>query len=113
MKRIVNIIYRFYKKSFSMNGRDNRKQYLTTLAFQIILACVYSLYFVGEDNRLSLIAIAILLIPLLSSNIRRLHDGGYSGAICFGWLIVPYLVIIASAFIRSEPRENKYGPPEE
>ena len=53
----------------------------------------------------------ILLIPLISQQIRRLHDIGYSGS----WVLVgfiPYIgviILLVMSTLPSQPHPNKYG----
>jgi uncharacterized membrane protein YhaH (DUF805 family) len=109
ISKIANIIIRGYKKSFDPTGRDNRLQYFSIVLFQVMLFFIYLDLFSSEDNEIALSVFIILFLPLLSSNIRRLHDAGYSAIV---WFVVPFLVLAICIFLKSEPVKNKYGDPE-
>ena len=60
----------------------------------------------------TLLVFCVLLIPLLSQQIRRLHDIGYSGWWVLVGLFVPYIggfILLIMSMLPSQPHPNKYG----
>jgi uncharacterized membrane protein YhaH (DUF805 family) len=54
----------------------------------------------------------VLLIPLLSQQIRRLHDIGYSGWWVLVGFLLPYIggfILLILSVLPSQPHPNKYG----
>ncbi len=119
INKITALIIRGYKKYFDPTGRDNRLQYVSIVLFQTMLFLCYDYFFIGGTNEgdsnegdsseIAFSVFIILLLPLFSSSIRRLHDAGYSA---FVWLFVPFLILPICLFLKSEPVKNKYGEPE-
>ncbi|AHK18548.1 DUF805 domain-containing protein [Yersinia similis] len=109
INKITALLIRGYKKSFDPTGRDNRLQYVSIVLFQAMLFLCYDYFFVSDGNEIAFSVFIILLLPLFSSSIRRLHDAGYSA---FVWLFVPFLILPICLFLKSEPAKNKYGEPE-
>ncbi|SFW78327.1 DUF805 domain-containing protein [Amycolatopsis australiensis] len=67
---------------------------------------------VALDDALLLDMCLLLVVPLVSVGVRRLHDTGRAG----GWLWLALFVWglpVAGVFLagRSEPHVNRYGPP--
>ena len=69
----------------------------------------------AEDGAdlLELIVALALLVPILATGARRLHDSGKTG----WWqlfVLIPFagwLVLIIFFLLRGEPNENRFGPP--
>ena len=65
------------------------------------------------DDVLELIVMLSLLVPILATGARRLHDSGKTG----WWqlfVLIPFagwLVLIIFFLLRGEPNENRFGPP--
>jgi uncharacterized membrane protein YhaH (DUF805 family) len=59
-----------------------------------------------------LMVFCVFLIPLLSQQIRRLHDIGVSGWWVLIGLFVPYIgafILLIMSLLPSQPHPNKYG----
>jgi len=104
---------------FSFKGRIGQKEYLWFLAVEfitslIVLIIITSLKMTPEESQKFLtLAGLIFLYPILATTVKRAHDFDYPG---FYALIVfiPYLnfpLRVITAFIKGNPKENKYGPP--
>ena len=116
-------------KSWDGEGRCQRSEfwwgtllYYFGLAFALVFTSVFfvsvgdpydgsdagwgmSLFFV-------LMVFCVFLIPLLSQQIRRLHDIGVSGWWVLIGLFVPYIgafILLIMSLLPSQPHPNKYG----
>ena len=59
-----------------------------------------------------MLVVVVFSIPLLSQQIRRLHDGGFSGWWVAAALLVPYIgvfIVLIMSLLPSQPHPNKYG----
>ena len=116
-------------KSWNGEGRCQRSEFwwgLLLYYFGLIFAMGFSSVFIfslgdpydGSDTGWALglffvlLMFIVLLIPLLSQQIRRLHDIGYSGWWVLVGLFVPYIggfILLIMSLLPSQPHPNKYG----
>lgn len=109
------------RKSFVISGRASRKEFwslylFATIVWVILMAGLISSLDPGSQRTNSglifLLAPALLLVvPVFTAQIRRLHDTGRSG----WWLLVsliPFGSIILLAFLLfgSQDGDNRFGP---
>lgn len=113
-------------KSWNGEGRCQRSEFwwgLLLYYFGLIFAMgFFAIVFsaavdAGDDTSLTIILFfvllmfCVLLIPLLSQQIRRLHDIGYSGWWVLVGLFVPYIggfILLIMSTLPSQPHPNKY-----
>lgn len=105
---LLNVIYQGYRQSFNIKGRDSRAFYITLVVFQHLWFVFYLALKVVMNYPLLWILVMIFVLPLLASNIRRLHDSGYSGTWCFSWFCLPHLALIGAMFLPSLNNNNPY-----
>ncbi len=108
-----------FKKYAVFDGRSSRKEFWMFFLFNFI---ILSILYVGGSflspsgavilSILSLIYSLIILIPVFSNTVRRLHDIDRSGWWVFinvipilGWIIFFVFTVMGS-----QSGENKYGP---
>lgn len=110
-----------FRNYFNFSGRARRKEYwIFTLVHSVIFWVIpmFVAYFfqdseiiVGIFGLLYLVFILGTIIPVISINVRRLHDIGKSG----WWYLIILIPIVGGilllvfACIESE-QDNKYGP---
>ena len=108
----INIFRNVLKKSFCFSGRINRRQYWLFLLLMLILMAVCA-WFTQKIPQIPLWQILglLMLIPYVSSTIKRLHDINKSGlwflsifVPVFGWV---YLFILTIE--NGSEMANKYG----
>ena len=90
-----------YENLFDIKGRITRKQYWTTLLFNIII--LFFILFINEF--LFGISYFLLIIINFITAIKRAHDVGYAG-----WYIFIPLFNFIILISNSEAIENKWGP---
>jgi len=105
-----------FKKAFDFQGRARRKEYWMFILFIVIssLSLSFLVNLLAEDFFRILIVfyIVVILIPLLSVTIRRLHDTGRSG----GYIFIRFIPLIGNIWLLSlmcqkgDATVNKYGP---
>ena len=101
-------------KFFCFKGRARRKEYLVFQGADFLIAGLFygllSLSFFPESYvRYTYMVIStVLLIPLFSVTVRRLHDIGLSAWWCVLG-VVPYAGIVLLSAIDSQNKINKYG----
>ena len=116
-------------KSWDGEGRCQRSEfwwgtllYYFGLAFALVFTSVFFVSvgdpYDGSDAGWGMIFFFVLmvfcvfLIPLLSQQIRRLHDIGVSGWWVLIGLFVPYIgafILLIMSLLPSQPHPNKYG----
>lgn len=116
-------------KSWDGEGRCQRSEFwwgLLLYYFGLAFALVFtSVFFVsvgdpydgsdagwGMSLFFVLMVFCVFLIPLLSQQIRRLHDIGVSGWWVLIGLFVPYIgafILLIMSLLPSQPHPNKYG----
>ncbi|MFW7526296.1 DUF805 domain-containing protein [Vibrio ostreicida] len=99
------------KKYAVVDGRARRKEYWMFVLFNIIFFFLLTMIdlMVGTLVLSSIYSLA-MLVPNLTSAVRRLHDTGRSG----WWLLatmVPLLGLVVFYFMvcESDPKDNQYG----
>lgn len=107
--KIANVISRGYINMFTMEGRDNRLQFLIFFAANsVFLSLIISI--VGVNYYMVPIAI-VFLAALFSTTIKRIHDIGKTGKYALLYFF-PYLGIIGFfilLFYKGNNEENEYG----
>ena len=95
------------KQYGDFSGRARRKEYWIFVLFNIIFTGIATLI----SPKLYTIYTLAVLIPNLAVTIRRLHDVGKSGWMCFIALIplIGAIWILVLMLSDSNPGENKYG----
>jgi len=109
------------KKYAVFSGRASRREYWMFILFNIVFLIVATII----DNVLGTVIVRgsyygwfyysyslIVLVPSLAVTVRRLHDTGKSGGMCFIALIplVGYIVLLVLMATEGTPGMNKYGP---
>ncbi len=113
----ADAISRGFAKTFTKNGRATRSEYWYFIctfwaAFWATVAAVVLKW--TEIQALLALATVILFVPTLTLTVRRLHDTGRSGWWMLVWVGVWGLgiaIIFVFALLRSDPGDNRYGPP--
>jgi uncharacterized membrane protein YhaH (DUF805 family) len=111
---LLDAVSRCWRGSFSTQGRASRSEYwwfqLFVVVFVVVVALIESR---GSTNGLITLVVFVLLIPaIVSVTVRRLHDGGYSGA----WFLVQYVPFIGPFWLLvlvvqpSQRLRNAWGP---
>ncbi len=95
------------KQYGDFSGRARRKEYWMFVLFNIIFTGITTLI----SPKLYAIYTLVVIIPGLAVSVRRLHDIGKSGWMCFIALIplvgtIWFLVLMVTD---SNPGENEYG----
>ena len=98
---MVDAVVSTYESLFDIKGRITRKQYWTTLLFNLII--LFFILFVSEF--LFGISYSLLIIINFITAIKRAHDVGYAG-----WYILIPLFNFIILISNSEAKENKWGP---
>ena len=109
-------------KTFDYKGRASRSEFWWFILFVYLLPFalgIVAAILSGPDNELPTWFIwalsayqIIILLPILSVGVRRLHDSGNAG----GWILlifIPYigwLVFAILEILPSEPGDNRFGP---
>lgn len=110
---------RVWSKYFVLRGRATRSEYWYYMLFYWLFSSVVGFIHVqvNPNNETSIAAAAfgaglIMIIPLVTVLVRRLHDTNRHGAWVFIWLIpiVGPIVLLVFTLQKSDPSENKYGP---
>ncbi len=112
-----------FNKYAQFEGRASRSEfwyfYLFSMIFFIAIALIMFVFadLLGGSSMgtIGIIFIAILglafILPYVSVAVRRLHDGGYSGAYFF-ISFIPYIggLIMLYFYVKdSDPGDNQYG----
>lgn len=95
-------------------GRASRPAFWWWVLFVIIVSIVCNIIdsAVFDTMVLSWIASVGLFLPNLSVAIRRLHDTDHSGWWILIWFtVIGIIVLLVWYLTKSDPVENKYGPP--
>ena len=100
---VVNVL----KWCVSLRGRATRREFWYFLPIVVTV----NLLAADMDSPVVITVYLILLIPLISVGVRRLHDTGHSGG--WWWLVFFVVGLIALLILwsrPSEPHANRYGP---
>ena len=95
------------KQYGDFSGRARRKEYWMFVLFNIIFTGIATLI---SPKLYAIYALAVL-IPHLAVSVRRLHDVGKSGWMCFIALIplIGAIWLLVLMLTDSNPGENEYG----
>jgi len=99
------IAWKAFKKSFCYTGRASRREYWSLALTLYISAIIWELGSTSADIFNTPLYL-IILLPLLSAGIRRVHDCGKNG----WWSVCPFACFFL--FLKkSDEGANKYGNP--
>jgi len=116
-------------RSWDGEGRCQRSEYWWSVLFYYLGFALLGVFYVWFDVLASdpnnpdpsgmitglcviMLLFVIFSIPLLSQQIRRLHDGGFSGWWVLVGFFVPYVgvfILLILSLLPSQPHPNKYG----
>jgi len=116
-------------RSWDGEGRCQRSEYWWSVLFYYLGFALLGVFYVwfsvlaSDPNNpdpsgiitglfVIMLLFVIFSIPLLSQQIRRLHDGGFSGWWVLVALFVPYIgvfIVLIMSLLPSQPHPNKYG----
>ncbi|GDX14373.1 MAG: DUF805 domain-containing protein [Ilumatobacteraceae bacterium] len=91
-----------FRNYANFKGRADRASYWWWVLFSVLIQAAASGF--GEAFA-NLVSVAVLL-PSLAFAIRRMHDTNRSG----WWILLP-IVNLVFTLQRSQPSENRFGPP--
>lgn len=111
---LLDAISRGWRGSFSTNGRASRSEFWWYELFLVMfLSGVALIEASREGSGWITVVVAIVLVPsIVSLTVRRLHDGGYSGA----WYLVQFVPFIGPFWLLillvqpSQRLRNAWGP---
>jgi uncharacterized membrane protein YhaH (DUF805 family) len=86
----------------NFKGRASRREYWWWALFTLIAQAIVSTI----DNDLGDVLSLALLLPSVAVAVRRMHDTDHRG----WWMLVP-IVNLVFALQKSQPVENRFGPP--
>jgi uncharacterized membrane protein YhaH (DUF805 family) len=102
-----------FSKYADFSGRARRSEYWFFYLFTVIVMIVVSLVdqAIGTYPLLYAVAGLALLVPILASGTRRLHDTGRSGV----WWLIAFIPLIGAIllivwFCGDSAPDNEYGP---
>lgn len=107
----VSAVKLYFSNFFNFSGRSTRSEYWFGYLFNFIVGVVASWGNFFFTEYFSYIVGIVLLIPLMSAAVRRLHDIGKSGwwwlinLTCFGAFVLLYWYCQPGS-----PDENQWGP---
>ena len=116
-------------RSWDGEGRCQRSEYWWSVLFYYLGFALLGVFYVwfsvlaSDPNNpdpsgmitglfVIMLLFVIFSIPLLSQQIRRLHDGGFSGWWVLVGFFVPYVgvfILLILSLLPSQPHPNKYG----
>jgi len=116
-------------RSWDGEGRCQRSEYWWSVLLYYLSIVLFGVFYVwfsvlaSDPNNpdpsgmitglfVIMLLFVIFSIPLLSQQIRRLHDGGFSGWWVLVALFVPYIgvfIVLIMSLLPSQPHPNKYG----
>ena len=99
--------FKVLKQYRDFSGRARRTEYWMFVLFNIIFSSITTLI----SPKLYAIYTLSVLLPNLAVSVRRLHDVGKSGWMCFIALIplIGTIWILVIMLTDSNPGKNKYG----
>jgi len=91
--KYVKAVGLFFSNYFKFSGRSRRAEFWFPFPFTylFLVGIIFFLISSGEESGLLLVLVGIqttFLIPQLAVSIRRLHDGGHSGAWLWSFLLL-------------------------
>jgi uncharacterized membrane protein YhaH (DUF805 family) len=99
-------------KSATFSGRARRSEYWWfSLLYVSVSAALIGISLAVNAPQLNVLLL-LLIVPMLSVSVRRLHDTGKSGRWMLIGLIpvVGQVVYLAAMTVDSVPGDNQYGP---
>lgn len=113
LEKAINSWINGYKLIFCYSGRSTRSEFgfflLIQFVFMIVISAIFSNLFGSAANFLAYLLVLLHILTTLSYNVRRLHDGNFTGWYCLLYLVFAPILIIASLAIPPTVGENKYG----
>ncbi|EDU0501636.1 DUF805 domain-containing protein [Salmonella enterica subsp. salamae] len=111
-----------FEKYATFSGRASRREYWWFTLFNTIIYCITIFLDIKIENSLdnymfylTFIYFILTFLPMLTLQIRRLHDIS-----CSGWfqliMFIPYvgvLILLVMHCLPSQLGDTKYGPPPE
>jgi uncharacterized membrane protein YhaH (DUF805 family) len=86
----------------TFRGRASRSEYWWWALFTVIVQLVASAIHENVGNATSI----ALFLPSIAVGVRRMHDTNHRG----WWMLVPIVNLVFS-LKKSDPTENRFGPP--
>lgn len=109
-KKMLKAEAELYKRAFDFKGRTSRSSYWYAVAFNVLLQFIVITPIFIISNKFGSFVFAIyaisIVIPGISSGVRRLHDINWSGL----WILVPAISQI-TFFFKGTPGANRFGTP--
>ena len=99
---LVAAIQSGFRNYVNFKGRAARSEYWWWALFTLVIQSAVSLAFSDLGDLISLAVLA----PSIAVAIRRMHDTDRRG----WWILVP-IANLVFALQRSQPTENRFGPP--
>lgn len=85
-----------------------RKHYLIAYGINVALLITASIAFRSANPEITQIIRIIVLLLLISSTVKRIHDVGHSGSLCILALGMPLFSLLLLV-LPGVPGSNKYG----
>ena len=98
----ISAVQSGFRNYVNFKGRATRSEYWWWTLFALILQAVST---AASDDVGAVVSLA-LLVPSIMVAIRRMHDTNHRG----WWMLFP-IVNLVFALQRSQPNENRFGPP--
>lgn len=97
-------------------GRASRRAYWWWFLFTIVVAIALQIMdgiIFSESMLVTIVVWLGLILPSISVAIRRLHDTDRSGWWILIWFvpIIGFIVLLVFYLLKSDPIDNRYGPP--
>lgn len=116
MDEVINIFRNVIKKSSSFEGRIDRHQYWLFLLTMLSIAAI-ALWFTEKIPALHLFGVysVLMILPYISSTVKRLHDVNKSG----WWLLCLFIPVLGWIYLfiltieNGKETMNKYGDSQE
>ena len=111
----------FFQNYINFSGRSSLSEFWWVILFHIILLSLTVLISLSMANSfpegaaaiiiIFYIYMAVAIIPLLSLQVRRLHDIGKSGAwLLLSFFVIGVIILIPYYLRETELSTNRYGP---
>ncbi len=95
-------------KYIDINGRASRSEYWWFVLSYVILVIIAS--FISQN--LATLVLLVYLCPLITAQVRRLHDGDRSGWwVLLGLIPIANLVLLYFLIIKGTEGSNRFGGP--
>ncbi|MCP2118680.1 UNVERIFIED_ORG: hypothetical protein J2S79_003134 [Pantoea agglomerans] len=86
-----------YIKAFDCYGKDSKWQYLCIITFQLAWFLFY--LWIPYRSDYAILLFLLFFLPVISSNTRCINYYGRSRALCFLWIIAPYVMLFVPLFL--------------